>query len=546
MILFDDPAQRLVDLFGRETFVTTAIDTDGSMVTDALHIIFRIGNKHFGIVRIRTVSRIRQPEVLPNHDTVAVAGFIQFFITNHTHPVTHDREVHIGMVSHRDIIFTCTVIQVRLTESPVTAPANKTTAVDKETQNLIILIEGHLADTDFKVFGIRYLIIYLKCEAGIIQVRLSIAFRPPETRILNIQLSEILCIEDNRFLFARSQFHRLLECDITDLAFQHTFYRICIMVLHDHFRRQFSRGRIGQRQHRFNKRISYRHFSGRCQEDIIPDTDITATHRRDPVPADRCMECRVISPQDTAVEVRALCILLFDSTDMLVLDDLYGYHILTRNDQVRYIELATHKGTFDAACLFSVYIYIRLPVDTVEIQEHTILFKVCRYLKLVTIPEIGIEERLGYLQLIICIVRIGNGTDILVTAQDSSRHRGNNPVFRLEAGSRYFFSRSRYFRSTLKFPVATGQIDFAFRCGRCSHRLWNQAAFTHHFQFAQDITAVVGRLLHQDTHITRILLTVQRDFIDQFLPTGKFSDIRPLFSIIGHLYFTFYGFVYPA
>ena len=168
MILFDDPAQRLVDLFGRETFVTTAIDTDGSMVTDTLHIIFRVGNKHFGIVRIRTVSRIRQPEVLPNHDTVAVAGFIQFFITNHTHPVTHDCKVHIGMVSHRYIIFTCTVIQVRLTESPVTAPANKTTAIDKETQNLIILIEGHLADTDFKVFGIRYLVIYLKCEAGII------------------------------------------------------------------------------------------------------------------------------------------------------------------------------------------------------------------------------------------------------------------------------------------------------------------------------------------------------------------------------------------
>ena len=92
------------------------------------------------------------------------------------------------MVSHSDIIFTCTVIQVGFTESPVTAPANKTTAVDKETQNLIILIEGHLADTDFKVFGIRYLIIYLKCEAGIIQVRFSIAFRPPETRILNIQL----------------------------------------------------------------------------------------------------------------------------------------------------------------------------------------------------------------------------------------------------------------------------------------------------------------------------------------------------------------------
>ena len=58
------------------------------------------------------------------------------------------------MVSHGDIVLTTPVIQIRLTESPVTATADKTTAVDKETQDTIILIERHLTDTYLEVFRV--------------------------------------------------------------------------------------------------------------------------------------------------------------------------------------------------------------------------------------------------------------------------------------------------------------------------------------------------------------------------------------------------------
>ena len=72
------------------------------------------------------------------------------------------------MVSHGDIVLTTPVIQIRLTESPVTATSDKTTAVDKKTQDAIILVEGHLSDTYLEILRVGYLIAYLKGEISVV------------------------------------------------------------------------------------------------------------------------------------------------------------------------------------------------------------------------------------------------------------------------------------------------------------------------------------------------------------------------------------------
>ena len=166
------------------------------------------------------------------------------------------------MVSHGNIIFATAIVQIRFTEAPVTAPADKATAIDKEAQDMIILIECHLADTDFEVFRIRNLIIHFKGEVGIVEVRRAVTFRPPQARVFHLQLREVLDIENDCLLFSRRQGNRLLECDISYFAFQRTAYRIGIVVLHDHLGCQRSGSRIGQRQDRRNKRIGNRHLSG--------------------------------------------------------------------------------------------------------------------------------------------------------------------------------------------------------------------------------------------------------------------------------------------
>ena len=203
MIFLDDTAQRLVDLFGRKTFVTSAVEADRRMAANPFHIIFRIGDKHFRIIRIGSVGRVSQPEVLPDHDTVAVTSLIKLLVADHADPVTHHRKVHIGMVSHGNIIFAAAIVQIRFTEAPVTASADKATAIDKEAQDMIILIECHLADTDFEVFRIRNLIIHFEGEVGIVEVRRAVTFRPPQARVFHLQLREVLDIENDCLLFSR-------------------------------------------------------------------------------------------------------------------------------------------------------------------------------------------------------------------------------------------------------------------------------------------------------------------------------------------------------
>ena len=195
MILLHDATQCLVDLLRREALVTSAIDTDRGMVAETLHIIGRIGDKHLGIVGIWTVSRVSQPEVLPDHDTMTIARLIQLLITNLTDPVTHHREVHIRMIIHGNVILTTSVVQVRLTKAPVTTTTDETTTIDEEAQDAVVLVEGHLTNTYLEVFRIRYLISHLEGEVRIIQVRLTIALRPPETWILHLQLGELLRIK---------------------------------------------------------------------------------------------------------------------------------------------------------------------------------------------------------------------------------------------------------------------------------------------------------------------------------------------------------------
>ena len=107
------------------------------------------------------------------------------------------------MVSHGNIIFTAAIVQIRFTEAPVTTTTDKATAIYKEAQDMIILIECHLADTDFEVFRIRNLTIHFKGEVGIVEVRCAVTFRPPQARVFHLQLWEVLDIENDCLLFSR-------------------------------------------------------------------------------------------------------------------------------------------------------------------------------------------------------------------------------------------------------------------------------------------------------------------------------------------------------
>ena len=125
-----DLAETGLDLCWWIALVTSAVDQHRRILTDAFYIILCIVKEHCIVKRIRTVSRVRKPEVLPYHDTMAVASLIELHVACLTHPVSHDVEVLVGVVLCSNIIFASSVVEVALAESPVTATTDEPSAVN--------------------------------------------------------------------------------------------------------------------------------------------------------------------------------------------------------------------------------------------------------------------------------------------------------------------------------------------------------------------------------------------------------------------------------
>ena len=118
-------------------------------------IVFCIGEEHFIFIRIRTVSRVRKPEILPHHYAMAVAGLVKFCITSLSHPVAHDCEVHVRVVIDSYVIFPSTIVQIVLTESPVASTADESTAVDIKMQDTAFFVSIYLPDADLEGYSVR-------------------------------------------------------------------------------------------------------------------------------------------------------------------------------------------------------------------------------------------------------------------------------------------------------------------------------------------------------------------------------------------------------
>ena len=100
------------------------------MTADELDIVFGICDEHILIVRIRTVGRIGQPEVLPYKDTVFVACVVELFVTRLAHPVAYHIEIHLLMIRDRLVVFIGTIAEEIFAEAPVAALREEAVAVD--------------------------------------------------------------------------------------------------------------------------------------------------------------------------------------------------------------------------------------------------------------------------------------------------------------------------------------------------------------------------------------------------------------------------------
>ena len=194
---------------------------------------------------------------------------------------------------------------------------------------------------------------------------------------------------------------------------------------------------------------------GRCRQiNIVPDADVATADAANPVPTHRCMERGIVGSEQTTIVIGGLFVFELRATGVGTLLYLYGQHIHSIAQIASDVGLATHEGTFDAVHLLSVEPDVRLPVDAVEVQEHTLSLHLVGHAELTAIPEVAVEERFAREHEVIVVVRVGQGTSVHIRHEHRSGHRGCRPRGGVEPLAGNLCTRSLHLRGSLQAPVA--------------------------------------------------------------------------------------------
>ena len=144
MLLRDHFPQVAVDFLRRVALVPAHVQGYGRMVPYAPYItgcnLIEAGR----IGRIRSVPGVGQPEILPDHYAVTVAGVVEGLVVRHANPVADHGEIHVGMVANGNIVLAVPILQKVLRISPVAAKSNESPAVHVHAQPLVLVaaLEG--------------------------------------------------------------------------------------------------------------------------------------------------------------------------------------------------------------------------------------------------------------------------------------------------------------------------------------------------------------------------------------------------------------------
>ena len=139
------------------------------------------------------------------------------------------------------------------------------------------------------------------------------------------------------------------------------------------------------------------------------------------------MERRVIGTEQSSVVVSRRLVLNLHGSRVVVLMHQHHQHIVAVAQKRRDVGPSTHEGTFNAVGSLAVQVDIRLPVDTVEVQEHVLSAHILRHLEHASIPEVTVEERFRHLSDVVVVIWIRYGSHVDIRHQGSGRNRGSRP-----------------------------------------------------------------------------------------------------------------------
>ena len=207
--------QPVVERRGGVAFVLSAPERNTRMAADLLDLLNRIGPIHIHI-RGQAAAGI-EPELVPNHQAIAVAGIIKSLVGGHAHPIADHVEVHLLVETELRVIVLPVAAQHEFGHAPAAPLGKDTNAVDMEVQNAAIRVVGILADTEADRLGIGNRPADPKGQPAGVEAGSAVAIRPPEPRISDPKSGDCRAVQRHSRRLAGAESDRPRECDAAGL-----------------------------------------------------------------------------------------------------------------------------------------------------------------------------------------------------------------------------------------------------------------------------------------------------------------------------------------
>ena len=393
-----------------------------------------------------------EPEVLPYHNSVAVAGIEERFSARLAYPVAYHGEVLLGVQPHGYVVLALAVAKQQFGEAPVAALAHEAPAVDIERQAPVVFGPRHLAYARAEGGAVADPPSVVGHERHVVEILLAVAVGPPEIRIVHVHgRGEVA-------RFARGEVLLDGERIAAELAGQHGRFLLARRVGHCRAHGHLRPGGVRQVEFAAEDGVADGQAAGRGDVHVAPYAYVAARHRGDPVPADGRVEGGVVQAQDAAVAHMVLQIHRMHFARVGV-GDYPDCQIIAGSDMLSYVESGAGEGAFDEAQAFAVEPYFSLPVDAVEVQPHFVAHESRRHAELVPVPEFRVE------------IGFRNEVDVLVvgglrrfarlheTGEDGAWDGGLHPAVVVEASGTDPGAVFKDFGGLLKSPVVAFEIQ---------------------------------------------------------------------------------------
>src|ERR1039457_1859141 len=181
-------ADAVVDGLGRVALVAADVDAYRGMAAYAEHVVLNVAQEHGIVVGIGAIPGIGQPEILPDDDAVAVAGFVELVLADLAHPVADHVEIHFRVIAHGGVVFAGAVAQHAFAEAPTAALGNEAAAVDPHFERAAFFAVSELTDARLELFGVGNGVGGgFELQAHVVEIGRAVSGGPPQLRVDELQ-----------------------------------------------------------------------------------------------------------------------------------------------------------------------------------------------------------------------------------------------------------------------------------------------------------------------------------------------------------------------